>query len=151
MVTPTKGKSISERPSHHTLASVDERRKNSKDAEYYHCVAQWATEERGHFYIGVILGPLEGTYHMSLEVFWNPWDRPRYDLDLQLVSGNWAQCCWAGLVITKCPLQDKLNIHYHYQDILPSLTTLLCSVVLVKTSIGAANQIFIQWRNDDGD
>ena len=146
MVTPTKGKSISERPSHHTLASVNERRKNSKDAVVLSLCGSMSSEERGHFYIGVILGPLEGTYHMSPEVFWNPWDRPRYDLDLQQVSGNWAQCCWAGLVITKCPLQDKLNIHYHHQDILPSLTTLLCYVVMVKTSIGGANQILIQWR-----
>ena len=109
---------------------------------YYYCVAQWASEERGHFYIGASLGPLEAPYHMSLEVFWNPWDCPRYDLGLRASE----ECCWteAGRS-SQCPLQDKLNIHYHHQDILPSLTTLLCCVVMVKASIEGANQIFNQW------
>ena len=107
MVTTTKGKSISERPSHLTLSGINERRKIQK-MPYYQCVAQWATEERGHFYIGVILGPLEGTYHMSLEVFWNPWDRPRYDLEVQ-ASENWAECRWAGQGWSSPSVRSEIN------------------------------------------
>ena len=148
MVTPTKGKSISERPSHHILASVNERRKNSKDAVVLSRCGSMSRLGAGTFLYRCNIGPIRGDVSYVtrgiLESLRSSKIRSRppaseWELSPVLLGR-------AGLVITKCPLQDKLNIHYHHQDILPSLTTLLCYVVMVKTGIGGANQILIQWR-----
>ena len=141
MATPTKGKSISERPSHHILASVNERRKNSKDAVLL-LRGSMSKRRAGTFLYWCIIGPIRGAVsYVTRGIL----ESLRLSKIRSRAPSKWGVLLGRGRS-SQCPLQDKLNIHYHHQDILPSLTTLLCCVVMVKASIEGANQIFNQWR-----
>ena len=78
IVGPRTKPFLSTQTEHYT----NERIKNSKDAVWRSVIESMSEHI---FILGAILGPLDWMYHMSLVVFWNPWDRPKIKSNLVLV------------------------------------------------------------------